>query len=91
MRVYVDGQLAGLAPVYYTLYTGNPAPMLWSAVTSHTAHLLPTYTFDLGPWLPALNSPPGPGSSPHKITVELLGATNTDWQVMRHPLRCTPQ
>ncbi|GAX85290.1 hypothetical protein CEUSTIGMA_g12707.t1 [Chlamydomonas eustigma] len=93
LRVYVDGQLAGFTPVYYSIYTGGVAPMLWSTVVAHTAYQLPSYTFDLGPWLSILNSDPInstssrssgdcrsiPGS--HSITVEMAGAANANWDI----------
>ena len=43
LRIYVNGKLAGLSPIYYAIYIGGVAPMLWSTVVLYSAHLLPSY------------------------------------------------
>lgn len=59
---------------------GGVDPRLWTAIVASHAYSLPVYTFDLGPWLGALNTAVGnPSEDPHTITVEILGATGSDW------------
>lgn len=57
LRVFVDGQLAGLAPLYYTMYTGGVDPRLWQGIVAHPTFQLPVYRFDLSAWAGVLNSP----------------------------------
>ncbi len=69
--------LAGFSPIYYVMYTGGVAPMLWSTVVAYSAYLLPSYRFDLGPWIGSvLNS-----GQDISITLEVAGASNSDWIV----------
>ncbi|KAF8056397.1 Peptide-N4-(N-acetyl-beta-glucosaminyl)asparagine amidase A [Scenedesmus sp. PABB004] len=75
VRLYVDGQLAGSYPIFYTMYTGGVDPRLWTAIVAAYAYSLPGYTFDLLPWLGLLNC----AGSDHTITVEVFGATGADW------------
>jgi hypothetical protein len=49
------------------------------AIVAHPTFTLPSYTFDLSPWLGALNAPRAAGAKPHTLTVELAGATGSDW------------
>lgn len=42
---------------------GGVDPRLWSAIVASYTYSLPSYTFDLSPWLPQLNSLPSPFSS----------------------------
>eukprot|EP00775_Hariotina_reticulata_P013427 gene13427-13555_t len=37
---------------------GGVDPRLWSSIVAHQTYQLPTYTFDLSPWLGLLNTPP---------------------------------
>ena len=79
LRVHINGQLAGLSPIYYTIYTGGVAPMLWSAIVSYSAHLLPSYSFDLGPWIGILNewsTESSEESRSFSVTIEVVGASN---------------
>jgi hypothetical protein len=46
------------------------------SIVAHPTFLLPSYTFDLSPWLGALNT-----RAPHSITIELRGATGASWLV----------
>jgi hypothetical protein len=39
---------------------GGVDPRLWSAIVASYTYNLPTYTFDLSPWLPQLNTQPMP-------------------------------
>ncbi|KAI8474167.1 MAG: hypothetical protein J3K34DRAFT_456983 [Monoraphidium minutum] len=77
VRVYVNGQLAGFSPIWYTFYTGGVDPRLWMAIAAHPTYQLPAYTFDLSPWLGLLND----AAVRRSITIELHGATGSDWQV----------
>lgn len=77
LRVYVDGQLAGLYPVFFAFYTGGLDPSLWMAIVAPHAYLLPSYTFDLSPFLGVLNS----AGKVHSISIEAVGVTNDNWQV----------
>ena len=80
LRIYINDRFAGFLPIYYTIYTGGVAPMLWSTIVAHTAYLLPSSTFDLGPWLDALNAP-ATAMSHNTITLEMAGATNHNWDI----------
>ena len=42
---------------------GGVDPRLWSAIVASYTYNLPTYTFDLSPWLPQLNTQPNPSPS----------------------------
>ena len=52
---------------------------LWSTIVAHTTYMLPSYTFDLGPWLGVLND--RLGARHHTITVEMVGDANANWDV----------
>lgn len=54
-------------------------PRLWSAIVAPHTYLLPTFTYDLSPWVGVLNT--ASGSAAHTITVEVFGATNAGWSV----------
>lgn len=59
---------------------GGVDPRLWTAIVPSYAYSLPVYTFDLGPWLGLLNTPTDSDpDNPHTITVEILGASGSDW------------
>jgi len=60
---------------------GGMDPRLWSVIVAAHTFTIPTYTFDLSPWLGALNAIPTAGSKPHTITLELYGASGSDWHV----------
>jgi hypothetical protein len=47
---------------------------------AYKTYMLPSYTFDLGPWLGALNGLLHHGKKV-TITVEVVGQTNTDWDI----------
>lgn len=74
LRIYIEGQLAGLSPIFNTIYTGGVAPMLWSAITSYSAHLLPSYSFVLDPWIGLINRQ---DESDLIIKLEIVGASNS--------------
>lgn len=79
IRVYVDGVLAGLYPVFYTFYTGGVNPSLWMGIVSPHAFLLPSYTYDLSPFLGMLNT--AVTATPHNIKIEAFGVSNDAWSV----------
>lgn len=74
-RVYVDGSLAGMSPLYYNTFTGGVQFQMWDAVPAYKAFSLPVYRFDLGPFLGLLNDP----SAPHDVTVRIVGASTDGW------------
>jgi hypothetical protein len=49
--------------VLYVCAQGGVDPRLWSAIVASYTYNLPTYTFDLSPWLPQLNTQPNPSPS----------------------------
>lgn len=69
----------------FTCLQGGVDPRLWTAIVAPYAHSLPVYTFDLGPWLGLLNTPVTQNSNssntakPHSVTVEVYGATGSNW------------
>jgi hypothetical protein len=53
------------------------SPLLWDAITPAHTHQLPSYSFDLSPWLGRLNS----RDSNHSITLDINHQTTASWQV----------
>lgn len=53
---------------------GGVDPRLWTSIVAHPTFALPSYTFDLSPWLGALNA-----RGRHAITVEVHGASGNSW------------
>jgi hypothetical protein len=52
-------------------------PSLWMGIVSTHTFLLPSYTYDLSPFLGVLNL----ATTPHNITITTFGVTNDNWQV----------
>lgn len=69
VRLLVDGQLAGVAFPYATIFTGGIVPTAWRPITSYGAIDLPTYFLDLTPFVPILSD-----GQPHNITIDVASA-----------------
>lgn len=54
IQVLIDGNVAGVAWPYETLFTGGIVPSLWEPIVSITAYDLPEYEIDITPFLPLL-------------------------------------
>jgi hypothetical protein len=52
------------------------SPLLWDAITPAYTHKLPSYTFDLSPWLGRLNS----RDSNHSITLDINQQSTGSWK-----------
>jgi hypothetical protein len=81
VRMLVDGQLAGVAFPYATIFTGGISPLAWSPIVAYGAFDLPTYFLDLTPFAPILAD----GKS-HSITLDVASAEddhsiNKNWFV----------
>jgi hypothetical protein len=72
VAIYIDGALAGAAPVYPVAFTGLDGPGLWEPVPSPRAWDLRPYDVDLTPFVGELTD-----GQPHKITLGVLDATYT--------------
>ncbi|MEO8778215.1 MAG: peptide-N4-asparagine amidase [Rhodanobacter sp.] len=69
VEVLLDGQPAGLAPVYPWIYTGGIAPHLWLPTPGiQTVNFIP-FRVDLTPFAGLLDD-----SQPHTVSVRVLGA-----------------
>lgn len=67
---------------------GGVDPRLWSAIVASYTYSLPTYTFDLSPWLPQLNARPIPSSSskgPVTTTARRSSSSGADGITDSHP------
>ncbi|KAK7467151.1 hypothetical protein VKT23_004210, partial [Stygiomarasmius scandens] len=69
VRLLVDGQVAGVAFPYATIFTGGIVPTAWRPITSYGALDLPTYFLDLTPFIPALVD-----GQPHNFTLDVISA-----------------
>ena len=70
-EVSIDGQPAGVAPVYPWIFTGGIDPYLWRPVTGvQTLNFMP-YRVDLSPFAGALSD-----GAPHTVAVSVAGANN---------------
>ncbi|KAL4265299.1 Peptide-N4-(N-acetyl-beta-glucosaminyl)asparagine amidase A [Pleurotus pulmonarius] len=69
VRLLVDGQVAGVAFPYATIFTGGIVPTAWRPITSYGAIDLPTYFLDLTPFVPILSD-----GQPHNITIDVASA-----------------
>lgn len=81
VRFLVDGRVAGVAFPYPVIFTGGIIPNAWRPITSYGAIDLPTYHFDLSPFIPVLAD----GES-HVITLDVASAEtdhsiNGNWYV----------
>jgi hypothetical protein len=71
--IYVDGQLAGAAPVYPSTFTGFNGPDFWEPIPSPRAWDLVPYTVDLTPFIGELSD-----GQPHHITLGVANAAYAD-------------
>lgn len=69
MRLLVDGQVAGAAYPYISIYTGGFVPSAWRPIPSYGALDLPTYFIDLTPFAPLLAD-----GKTHQITIDVSSA-----------------
>jgi hypothetical protein len=70
-EVAVDGQPAGVAPVYPWIYTGGIDPFLWRPIPGvQTRNVLP-YRVDLTPFAGILSD-----GQPHQVAVRVFNANN---------------
>ncbi|PFH54353.1 hypothetical protein AMATHDRAFT_53284, partial [Amanita thiersii Skay4041] len=69
VRLLVDGQVAGVAFPYATIFTGGIVPTAWRPITSYGALDLPTYFLDLTPFVPLLTD-----NVPHTFTIDVVSA-----------------
>ncbi|PPR06641.1 hypothetical protein CVT26_001183 [Gymnopilus dilepis] len=69
VRLLVDGQVAGTAYPYATIFTGGIAPTAWRPITSYGALDLPTYFLDITPFVPILAD-----GHPHNISLDVTSA-----------------
>lgn len=68
-QVSIDGQAAGVAPVYPWIFTGGIDPYMWRPTPGvQTLNFLP-YRVDLTPFAALLND-----GSPHTVTITVTGA-----------------
>jgi hypothetical protein len=68
--ISVDGRLAGVAPVFPTIYTGGYGPDFWRPFPSPRAYDLRPYSFDLTPFVGQLTD-----GKPHALAIATLGQT----------------
>lgn len=70
-EVSIDGQPAGVAPVYPWIYSGGIDPYLWRPTSGvQTLNFLP-YRVDLTPFAGVLSN-----GAPHQVAVNVAGANN---------------
>ncbi|WP_329741925.1 peptide-N4-asparagine amidase [Dyella sp. A6] len=70
-EVSIDGQPAGVAPIYPWIYTGGIDPYLWRPVTGvQTLNFMP-YRVDLTPFAGILSD-----GAPHTVAVSVAGAAH---------------
>jgi hypothetical protein len=69
----IDGKLAGIAPVYPTIYTGGYGPDFWRPIPSPRALDLRPYTFDLTPFVGELTD-----NAPHVFDIAVIGQGGCD-------------
>lgn len=69
VRMLVDGQVAGVAYPYATIFTGGIVPTAWRPITSYGALDLPTYFLDITPFIPILVD-----GQPHNISLDVTSA-----------------
>ncbi|KAF8894619.1 peptide N-acetyl-beta-D-glucosaminyl asparaginase amidase A-domain-containing protein [Infundibulicybe gibba] len=78
VRLLVDGQVAGAAFPYATIFTGGIVPTAWRPITSYGALDLPTYFLDLTPFIPILTD-----GKPHLFTIDVVSA-ETDHTILQN-------
>lgn len=89
VAVWIDGTLAGVAPVYPVLFTGASGPGLWEPIPSPRAWDLRPYRVDLTPFVGELTN-----GQPHTVSLGVLGAAYTPgdyWRVGANLLEWTGQ
>ncbi|HET9182631.1 MAG TPA: peptide-N4-asparagine amidase [Candidatus Angelobacter sp.] len=70
-QVSIDGQPAGVAPVYPWIYTGGIDPLLWRPIPGvQTLNFVP-YRVDLTPFAALLDD-----GQPHQVSVNVFNANN---------------
>jgi hypothetical protein len=70
-EVSIDGQPAGVAPVYPWIYTGGVDPFLWEPIPGVQALNFVPYRVDLTPFAGVLSN-----GQPHTIAVSVFNANN---------------
>lgn len=70
-EVSIDGQPAGVAPIYPWIYTGGIDPYLWRPVTGVQTLNFTPYRVDLTPFAGELSD-----GAPHTVAVSVAGAAN---------------
>lgn len=71
--VSIDGRLAGVAPVYPTIYTGGYGPDFWRPIPSPRALDLRPYDLDLTPFVGDLTD-----GQPHQVDIATIGQGGCD-------------
>jgi hypothetical protein len=66
--ISIDHRLAGVAPVFPTIYTGGYGPDFWRPIPSPRALNLRPYEFDLTPWIGQLTD-----GEPHQVDLAIIG------------------
>ncbi|KAL0946894.1 hypothetical protein HGRIS_013058 [Hohenbuehelia grisea] len=79
VRLLVDGQVAGVAFPYATIFTGGIVPTAWRPITSYGALDLPTYFLDLTPFVPILTD-----GKPHIITIDVASAEPDNHTILQN-------
>ena len=67
-EVLIDGQLAGIAPLYPWIYTGGMNPALWTIIPGIETLSMSPYRVDLSPFAALLND-----GRPHRIALRFAG------------------
>ena len=70
-QVSIDGQPAGVAPVYAWIYTGGIDPLLWRPIPGVQALNFVPYRVDLTPFAGLLNN-----GQPHTVAVNVFNANS---------------
>lgn len=68
LDIYIDGKLAGAAPAYPAIYTGDTGPGLWEPIPAPRAWNLRPYNLDLTPFVGLLTN-----GKPHAIQLGVGG------------------
>jgi hypothetical protein len=71
--VSIDGRLAGVAPVYPTIYTGGYGPDFWRPIPSPRALDMRPYLLDLTPFVGDLTD-----GQPHQVDIATIGQGGCD-------------
>jgi hypothetical protein len=70
-EISIDGQAAGVAPVYPWIYTGGIDPLLWRPIPGVQTLSFVPYRVDLTPFAGVLSN-----GQPHQVGVSVYGANN---------------